>query len=200
MPVAKDQAIARAKARGGVVKSAWTGTVRTGEFESFLKGDIIQMPTTFEDEIYENPQLNGAEYIVATVKRGTREFGMDFYPGSLVKSVGVVEADRTIIGYHPVMKKNDKGESTGEQLFMVAEGTAVDLYKSYEGGDLDGQMKLLCGKKIKVSSISPRFSRFNGYQNRISPATVMRFDLVNDKGEVIDGAGNKVSAKASWEK
>ena len=194
MPVStREQAIARAKALGGEESASWEGASRSSDLSDLLlKGDILHFPEKY-DKIYKNPRLNNAQFCIIDVTRGGQQLSVHFYPGSLTKSIPLVEADKSVLGYHPVMKVDENGKATSEQAVARTKGTAVDYFQSVQG-ELNAQMDLLKGKDVQITDVSPRFKRYNAYQNRISDSTVMQFDLIDDKGKIVDGAGKTVPA------
>ena len=121
--------IKRAEAAGDKKIAGFTGAVRSLENLNLEVGDEWTFPQNFD--VYEQKiGDNVAQYIFIEVKGNAKKF----YPSTFTKS-------RTIY--------NEDGSSTGQRVHT--EGTAADLFRS--AGSVDEAMKLLAGKKMKVTDM-----------------------------------------------
>lgn len=121
--------IKRAEAAGDKKIAGFTGAVRSLENLNLEVGDEWTFPTSYD--VYDQKiGENHAQYIFIDVKGNAKKF----YPSTFTKS-------RTIY--------NEDGSSTEQRVHT--EGTAAELFRS--AGSVDEAMKLLAGKKVKVTDV-----------------------------------------------
>ena len=121
--------IKRAEAAGDKKIAGFTGAVRSLENLNLEVGDEWTLPTSYD--VYDQKiGDNHAQYIFIEVNGNAKKF----YPSTFTKS-------RTIY--------NEDGSSTDQRVHT--EGTAAELFRS--AGSVDEAMKLLAGKKVKVTDM-----------------------------------------------
>lgn len=121
--------IKRAEAAGDKKIAGFTGAVRSLENLNLEVGDEWTFPTSYD--VYDQKiGDNHAQYIFIDVKGNAKKF----YPSTFTKS-------RTVY--------NEDGSSTEQRVHT--EGTAAELFRS--AGSVDEAMKLLAGKKVKVTDV-----------------------------------------------
>lgn len=121
--------IKRAEAAGDQKIAGFTGAVRSLENLNLEVGDEWTFPTSYD--VYDQKiGDNHAQYIFIEVNGNAKKF----YPSTFTKS-------RTIY--------NEDGSSTNQRVHT--EGTAAELFRST--GSVNDAMKLLAGKKVKVTNI-----------------------------------------------
>ena len=121
--------IKRAEAAGDKKIAGFTGAVRSLENLNLEVGDEWTFPTSYD--VYDQKiGENHAQYIFIEVNGNAKKF----YPSTFTKS-------RTIY--------NEDGTSTEQRVHT--EGTAAELFRS--AGSVDEAMKLLAGKKVKVTDV-----------------------------------------------
>ena len=145
--------IKRAEAAGDKKIAGFTGAVRSLENLNLEVGDEWTFPQNFS--VYEQKiGDNVAQYIFIEVKDNAKKF----YPSTFTKS-------RTIY--------NEDGSKTGQRVHT--EGTAAELFRS--AGSVDEAMKLLAGKKVKVTDVKTvRTLRYG--TTSLMNATIPTIDLV----------------------
>lgn len=145
--------IKRAEAAGDKKIAGFSGAVRSLENLNLEVGDEWTFPEkydVFEQKIGDNV----VQYIFIEIKDNAKKF----YPSTFTKS-------RTIY--------NEDGTSTGQRVHT--EGTAAELFRS--AGSIDEAMKLLAGKKVKVSDMkNVRTLRYG--TTSLMNATIPTIDLV----------------------
>ena len=121
--------IKRAEAAGDKKIAGFTGAVRSLENLNLEVGDEWTFPTSYD--VYDQKiGDNHAQYIFIEVNGNAKKF----YPSTFTKS-------RTIY--------NEDGTSTEQRVHT--EGTAAELFRS--AGSVNEAMKLLAGKKVKVTNV-----------------------------------------------
>ncbi len=145
--------IKRAEAAGDKKVAGFTGAVRSLENLNLEVGDEWTFPTSYD--VYDQKiGENHAQYIFIDVKGNAKKF----YPSTFTKS-------RTIY--------NEDGSSTEQRVHT--EGTASELFRS--AGSVDEAMKLLAGKKVKVTDLKTvRTLRYG--TTSLMNATIPTIDLV----------------------
>lgn len=145
--------IKRAEAAGDKKIAGFSGAVRSLENLNLEVGDEWTFPEkydVFEQKIGDNV----VQYIFIEIKGNAKKF----YPSTFTKS-------RTIY--------NEDGTSTGQRVHT--EGSAAELFRS--AGSVDEAMKLLAGKKVKVSDMkNVRTLRYG--TTSLMNATIPTIDLV----------------------
>lgn len=173
-----------AKNKNIVEVTGFTKSQPTGfDADSILqKDDVIVMPATmpkvfkqkFGEDIYGNEVY--AEFIVVDVEHeGKATRALNFFPSSFTKNIWP-------------SKKNEDGDV--ELLAggpLNPKGTAVDLYKSFQGkvgenGETDMQlgMQALLGKRIRISSqeqIDIQVFRNGKRVNELKKTNLFTYDL-----------------------
>lgn len=124
-------------------------------------GDTIVFPETMPDinkQVFGmrrnaagQPEQNYAEFIVVEVINSKGQSrGVNFFPSSLTKNIWPAKKDA-----------DGKVTTVTENGPMNPKGTAVDLYKSFQGKTEEGKtdmqlgMEALLGKKVKVENKVP---------------------------------------------
>lgn len=121
--------IKRAEAAGDKKIAGFTGAVRSLENLNLEVNDEWTFPTSYD--VYDQKiGDNHAQYIFIEVNGNAKKF----YPSTFTKS-------RTIY--------NEDGTSTEQRVHT--EGTAAELFRS--AGSVNEAMKLLAGKKVKVTDV-----------------------------------------------
>ena len=145
--------IKRAEAAGDKKIAGFTGAVRSLENLNLEVGDEWTFPTSYD--VYDQKiGDNHAQYIFIEVNGNAKKF----YPSTFTKS-------RTIY--------NEDGTSTEQRVHT--EGTAAELFRS--AGSVDEAMKLLAGKKVKVTDVKTvRTLRYG--TTSLMNATIPTIDLV----------------------
>ena len=145
--------IKRAEAAGDKKIAGFTGAVRSLENLNLEVNDEWTFPTSYE--VYDQKiGDNHAQYIFIEVNGNAKKF----YPSTFTKS-------RTIY--------NEDGSSTNQRVHT--EGTAAELFRS--AGSVDEAMKLLAGKKVKVTDVKTvRTLRYG--TTSLMNATIPTIDLV----------------------
>lgn len=145
--------IKRAEAAGDKKIAGFTGAVRSLENLNLEVGDEWTFPTSYD--VYDQKiGENHAQYIFIDVKGNAKKF----YPSTFTKS-------RTVY--------NEDGSSTEQRVHT--EGTAAELFRS--AGSVDEAMKLLAGKKVKVTDVKTvRTLRYG--TTSLMNATIPTIDLV----------------------
>lgn len=151
----KNEAISEVK---GFTKSQPQGLDTDGVLQ---EGDTILMPAklpkvykqkfgTRIDPATDRSVENYAEFIVVEVENEAGEIrAINFFPSSLTKNIW------------PAEKKGDTVVTITENGPFNPKGTAVDLYKSFQGKKEEGKtdmqlgVEALLGKKIKITSKTP---------------------------------------------
>lgn len=146
--------IKRAKAAGDVEVTGFSGEVRSLENLGLEVGDEWTFPTKYK--VYKQKIENrSAEYIFVDINGNAKRF----YPSTFTKSRTVYNEDKT---------------STGNRVHTL--GTAADLFRS--AGSVDEAMKLLAGKKVKVTDVTTiRTLRFD--RTELTNTTIPTIDLVD---------------------
>lgn len=145
--------IKRAEAAGDKKIAGFTGAVRSLENLNLEVNDEWTFPTSYD--VYDQKiGDNHAQYIFIEVNGNAKKF----YPSTFTKS-------RTIY--------NEDGTSTEQRVHT--EGTAAELFRS--AGSVDEAMKLLAGKKVKVTDVKTvRTLRYG--TTSLMNATIPTIDLV----------------------
>ena len=145
--------IKRAEAAGDKKIAGFTGAVRSLENLNLEVNDEWTFPTSYD--VYDQKiGDNHAQYIFIEVKGNAKKF----YPSTFTKS-------RTIY--------NEDGTSTEQRVHT--EGTAAELFRS--AGSVNEAMKLLAGKKVKVTYLKIiRTLRYG--TTSLMNATIPTIDLV----------------------
>ena len=145
--------IKRAEAAGDKKIAGFTGAVRSLENLNLEVNDEWTFPTSYD--VYDQKiGDNHAQYIFIEVKGNAKKF----YPSTFTKS-------RTIY--------NEDGTSTEQRVHT--EGTAAELFRS--AGSVNEAMKLLAGKKVKVTDVKiVRTLRYG--TTSLMNATIPTIDLV----------------------
>lgn len=121
--------IKRAEAAGDKKIACFTGAVRSLENLNLEVEDEWTFPTSYD--VYDQKiGDNHVQYIFIEINGNAKKF----YPSTFTKS-------RTIY--------NEDGSSTNQRVHT--EGTAAELFRS--AGSVDEAMKLLAGKKVKVTDV-----------------------------------------------
>lgn len=152
-----DVEVKRAEAQGAKRIQSFSGAIVDINNASFDKGDIIEIPESFE--VYEQPVgTNKVQFIFVKVQNNNIESVKKLYPTTFTKSRSIANEDGTL---------------TGERI--STKGTAVDLYRSY--GTVADAMEALKGKKIQVTDIlSVRVLRFGTTQ--VMNTNILTLDLI----------------------
>lgn len=145
--------IKRAEAAGDKKIAGFTGAVRSLENLNLEVNDEWTFPTSYD--VYDQKiGDNHAQYIFIEVNGNAKKF----YPSTFTKS-------RTIY--------NEDGTSTEQRVHT--EGTAAELFRS--AGSVNEAMKLLAGKKVKVTDMKTvRTLRYG--TTSLMNATIPTIDLV----------------------
>lgn len=145
--------IKRAEAAGDKKIAGFTGAVRSLENLNLEVNDEWTFPTSYD--VYDQKiGDNHAQYIFIEVNGNAKKF----YPSTFTKS-------RTIY--------NEDGTSTEQRVHT--EGTAAELFRS--AGSVNEAMKLLAGKKVKVTDVKTvRTLRYG--TTSLMNATIPTIDLV----------------------
>ena len=145
--------IKRAEAAGDKKIAGFTGAVRSLENLNLEVNDEWTFPTSYD--VYDQKiGDNHAQYIFIEVNGNAKKF----YPSTFTKS-------RTIY--------NEDGSSTEQRVHT--EGTAAELFRS--AGSVNEAMKLLAGKKVKVTDVKTiRTLRYG--TTSLTNATIPTIDLV----------------------
>ena len=145
--------IKRAEAAGDRKIAGFTGAVRSLENLNLEVDDEWTFPTSYS--VYDQKiGDNHAQYIFIEVNGNAKKF----YPSTFTKS-------RTIY--------NEDGTSTEQRVHT--EGTAAELFRS--AGSVNEAMKLLAGKKVKVTDMKTvRTLRYG--TTSLMNATIPTIDLV----------------------
>lgn len=145
--------IKRAEAAGDKKIAGFTGAVRSLENLNLEVNDEWTFPTLYD--VYDQKiGDNHAQYIFIEVNGNAKKF----YPSTFTKS-------RTIY--------NEDGSSTEQRVHT--EGTAAELFRS--AGSVNEAMKLLAGKKVKVTNVKTiRTLRYG--TTSLMNATIPTIDLV----------------------
>lgn len=145
--------IKRAEAAGDKKIAGFTGAVRSLENLNLEVNDEWTFPTSYD--VYDQKiGDNHAQYIFIEVNGNAKKF----YPSTFTKS-------RTIY--------NEDGTSTDQRVHT--EGTAAELFRS--AGSVNEAMKLLAGKKVKVTDVKTvRTLRYG--TTSLMNATIPTIDLV----------------------
>lgn len=145
--------IKRAEAAGDKKIAGFTGAVRSLENLNLEVNDEWTFPTSYD--VYDQKiGDNHAQYIFIEVNGNAKKF----YPSTFTKS-------RTIY--------NEDGTSTEQRVHT--EGTAAELFRS--AGSVNEAMKLLAGKKVKVTDVKiVRTLRYG--TTSLMNATIPTIDLV----------------------
>lgn len=145
--------IQRAVSNGDKKIAKFTGSVRSLENLNLEVNDEWTFPEQYD--VYEQKLGdNTVQYIFIEINGNAKKF----YPSTFTKS-------RTIY--------NEDGTSTGERVHT--EGTAAELFRS--AGSVDEAMKLLAGKKVKVTDMKTvRTLRYG--TTSLMNATIPTIDLV----------------------
>ena len=142
-------------ARGDEKIADFSGAVRSLENLNLELGDEWTFPETYE--VYKQKiGSNYAQYIFIDVNGNAKKF----YPSTFTKS-------RTIY--------NEDGTSTMKRVHT--EGSAAELFRSAQ--DVSSAMKLLAGKKVKVTNmVTVRTLRYGS--SDIVDALIPTIDLVEE--------------------
>ena len=145
--------IKRAEAAGDKKIAGFTGAVRSLENLNLEVNDEWTFPISYD--VYDQKiGDNHAQYIFIEVNGNAKKF----YPSTFTKS-------RTIY--------NEDGTSTEQRVHT--EGTAAELFRS--AGSVNEAMKLLAGKKVKVTDVKiVRTLRYG--TTSLMNATIPTIDLV----------------------
>lgn len=145
--------IKRAEAAGDKKIAGFTGAVRSLENLNLEVNDEWTFSTSYD--VYDQKiGDNHAQYIFIEVNGNAKKF----YPSTFTKS-------RTIY--------NEDGTSTEQRVHT--EGTAAELFRS--AGSVNEAMKLLAGKKVKVTDVKTvRTLRYG--TTSLMNATIPTIDLV----------------------
>ena len=145
--------IKRAEAAGDKKIAGFTGAVRSLENLNLEVNDEWTFPASYD--VYDQKiGDNHAQYIFIEVNGNAKKF----YPSTFTKS-------RTIY--------NEDGSSTEQRVHT--EGTAAELFRS--AGSVNEAMKLLAGKKVKVTDVKTiRTLRYG--TTSLMNATIPTIDLV----------------------
>lgn len=145
--------IKRAEAAGDKKIAGFTGAVRSLENLNLEVNDEWTFPISYD--VYDQKiGDNHAQYIFIEVNGNAKKF----YPSTFTKS-------RTIY--------NEDGTSTEQRVHT--EGTAAELFRS--AGSVNEAMKLLAGKKVKVTDMKiVRTLRYG--TTSLMNATIPTIDLV----------------------
>ena len=145
--------IKRAEAAGDKKIAGFTGAVRSLENLNLEVNDEWTFPTSYD--VYDQKiGDNHAQYIFIEVNGNAKKF----YPSTFTKS-------RTIY--------NEDGTLTEQRVHT--EGTAAELFRS--AGSVNEAMKLLAGKKVKVTDMKTvRTLRYG--TTSLMNATIPTIDLV----------------------
>lgn len=147
--------IKRAKAAGDVEITGFSGAVRSLENLGLEVGDEWTFPTKYKVYKQKIGEKNSAEYIFIDINGNAKKF----YPSTFTKSRTVYNEDKT---------------TTGNRVHTL--GTAADLFRS--AGSVDEAMKLLAGKKVKVTDVvTVRTLRFD--RTDLMNTTIPTIDLVD---------------------
>lgn len=172
-----------AKNKNIVEATGFTKSQPTGfDADSILqKDDVIVMPATmpkvYKQKFGEDAEGNDiyAEFIVVDVEHeGKATRAINLFPSSFTKNIWP-------------SKKNEDGDIELAGSVLNPKGTAVELYKSFQGkvgehGETDMQLgvEALLGKKIKVSGqeeIEVQVFRNGKRVNQLKKTNLFTYDL-----------------------
>jgi hypothetical protein len=170
--------VKRAEANGDKQVMGFTGGVRSIEGLFIEKGDEFVIDAdakVYEQTIGTGANAGKAQYCFVMVGDKAKKF----YPSTLTKRRMVV---------------NEDGSPTGQAA--TSNGTAVDLYR--QNGTIAEGMAALAGKRLRVSDVvTVRIVRFG--TESVTNTGIPTIDIINDKGDVIDGEGKVVKKAAKAE-